>query len=479
MTDEPFKNEEDDLFYFESDHLALKGNVEYSELIKTLFVLEAQRKRAIDGYNKVIQLQKELEKDPMLLIEKLKNGESLGVPDMQYIIDVPKVNWSKFNVSIPEQVLAAINKDSDDTICRLKSDDLKQKNSSHSKFQPWTVDEQKRLEELLIEFPPEAIELRRFKKIATALGTRTVKQVCSRVQKYFLKLRKAGLPIPGRIPKIFERKRSHKHQRLNHLLVKPSTFFPHLDIPVVMNDDDEVPGPSQPSKLPESSLDSNFSNYLLTSNYHDDRKSITDRNEIELQLYILRNIRHEKQIENNESRTLYRHDGFKCDFCDEEPIIGSRWHCATCDPKSVDFCTDCMLSQMYTDNKHPLTHKFLIVRDDKTVISTDSSSESICGSMVEDSNKDIGSSELDSDEFEDYVNEELSAAVDDENQIIEEDCVAKRESVDNSVHFENNHTYYLKKEEIMAKEEQEQDCNSQVDNIAYNYLHSNLFLDET
>lgn len=48
MTDESFKNEEDDLFYFESDHLALKGNIEYSDLMKTLFVLEAQRRRAID-----------------------------------------------------------------------------------------------------------------------------------------------------------------------------------------------------------------------------------------------------------------------------------------------------------------------------------------------------------------------------------------------------------------------------------------------
>ncbi|GJQ71123.1 hypothetical protein Trydic_g1027 [Trypoxylus dichotomus] len=460
MTDESLKNEEDDLFYFESDHLALKGNIEYSELIKTLFVLEAQRKKAIDDYNKVIQLQKELEKDPMLLVERLKNGGSLGVPDMQHIIDVPKINWSKFNVNIPEQVLAAINKDNDDTISRLKSDDLKQKNSSHSKFRSWTVEEQKRLEELLIEYPPEAIELRRFKKIAAALGTRTVKQVCSRVQKYFLKLKRAGLPIPGRIPKIFDRKRSHKHQRLNHLLIKPSTFFPHLDIPVVMNDDDEVPGPSQSSKLSESTFDSPFSNYLLTSNYHDDRKLMTDRNEIDVQLYILRNIRNEKQIEDNASRPLYRHVGFKCDFCDEEPIIGSRWHCATCDPKSVDFCTD--------------------FRDDKTVISTDSSSESISGSMMEDSNKDIGSSELDSDDFEDYVNEEISAAAGDENNIIkEEHVIVKTEPPKNAdEHFENNHDYCIKQEETV-KEEQEQDFNSQVDNIAYNYLHSNLFLDET
>lgn len=36
-----------DLFYFESDHLAVKGNKEYSELVKTLFILQAQQQRAI------------------------------------------------------------------------------------------------------------------------------------------------------------------------------------------------------------------------------------------------------------------------------------------------------------------------------------------------------------------------------------------------------------------------------------------------
>jgi len=34
-------------FYFESDHLALKGNVDYLNLIKTIAILEAQRTRAI------------------------------------------------------------------------------------------------------------------------------------------------------------------------------------------------------------------------------------------------------------------------------------------------------------------------------------------------------------------------------------------------------------------------------------------------
>jgi hypothetical protein len=34
-------------FYFESDHLALKGNADYLNLLKTIAILEAQRIKAI------------------------------------------------------------------------------------------------------------------------------------------------------------------------------------------------------------------------------------------------------------------------------------------------------------------------------------------------------------------------------------------------------------------------------------------------
>jgi hypothetical protein len=37
-------------------------------------------------------------------------------------------------------------------------------------LQRWTTEEQKRLEELLQIYPPEPVEMRRFKKIADALG---------------------------------------------------------------------------------------------------------------------------------------------------------------------------------------------------------------------------------------------------------------------------------------------------------------------
>lgn len=41
------KDEENDLFYFESDHLALKGNKDYCEVLKTLVILSAIREKAL------------------------------------------------------------------------------------------------------------------------------------------------------------------------------------------------------------------------------------------------------------------------------------------------------------------------------------------------------------------------------------------------------------------------------------------------
>ncbi|KAJ3092214.1 ZZ-type zinc finger-containing protein 3 [Quaeritorhiza haematococci] len=63
--------------------------------------------------------------------------------------------------------------------------------------QPWSLEEQSRLEELLEIYPEESVQAHRYEKIAKALGTRNARQVASRVQKYFMKLTAAGLPLPG------------------------------------------------------------------------------------------------------------------------------------------------------------------------------------------------------------------------------------------------------------------------------------------
>ncbi|KAB7507914.1 ZZ-type zinc finger-containing protein 3, partial [Armadillidium nasatum] len=79
------------------------------------------------------------------------------------------------------------------------------------------------LEELLIKYPDEPIASKRYAKIAKELGTRTLMQVQSRVQKYFIALKKEGLPVPGRDPKTAMLRNTRKRAYCNH--VSASTKF--------------------------------------------------------------------------------------------------------------------------------------------------------------------------------------------------------------------------------------------------------------
>lgn len=116
------------------------------------------------------------------------------------------------------------------------------------------------MEELLVEYPPEPIEMRRFAKIAKALGNRTPRQVASRLQKYFQKLHAAGLPVPGRIPRTTRTyNSSRKYRMVKQNVVRPTTFFPSNYVPVNITDDDDNNA---------HSLDPNY--YRNVNNVNDD-----------------------------------------------------------------------------------------------------------------------------------------------------------------------------------------------------------------
>ena len=94
----------------------------------------------------------------------------------------------------------------------------------------WTADEQRKLEERVVKYQPEAVESQRFAKIANEMGNRTLKQIASRVQKFAKKLQEAKLPIPG--SSTCKPNRNRHRQNKNFLkLEKPSTFFPERDVP--------------------------------------------------------------------------------------------------------------------------------------------------------------------------------------------------------------------------------------------------------
>ncbi|XP_056635375.1 ZZ-type zinc finger-containing protein 3 [Diorhabda sublineata] len=362
-----FNTDEDGCFFFESDHLALRGNKDYCDVLKTLVVLSAQREKLIKDYNKVVEIRKNVFGNIDDVIQKINNGEDLGIqlPDIAELPKIPVINFESYNVKIPENHLKAIySQTATNSSSNKIEDELKKEREKYKSenYNSWSAEEQKKLEELLIKFPPELIERRRFQKIANELGTRSVAQVASRVQKYFLKLYKAGLPIPGRLPKNLDKRKKpfpHKHQRYNQYLWKPTTFFPNFDLPVTMDELDNIPGPSFSSNPPG---DSRPSNYLLETDYYNTHE-ITGKTDAELKSQLLKRVKEEK-LRELRTNNNYQHIGFKCDFCNSDPIVATRWNCMIC-PDSIDFCTDCVISQLYSNRCHPLIHPLAIYQDNE------------------------------------------------------------------------------------------------------------------
>lgn len=74
----------------------------------------------------------------------------------------------------PRSIDDTLNPLSDVTVVRGR---VKSESKPETFNQLWTSEEQRRLEQLLVEFPPERVEARRYRKIADKLGTKTLTQV--------------------------------------------------------------------------------------------------------------------------------------------------------------------------------------------------------------------------------------------------------------------------------------------------------------
>ncbi|XP_020284222.1 ZZ-type zinc finger-containing protein 3 isoform X2 [Pseudomyrmex gracilis] len=301
-------------------------------------------------------------KDPIAFVAQLQNGDLPELPCPQTIADIPHVNWSQYDVGssdtrlkphtrhkhVLSQVQQKNERESGKIFVRGRAFDESKPETFN---QLWTIEEQRRLEELLIEYPPEEVEMRRWTKIAHALGNRTPKQVSSRVQKYFIKLGKAGLPIPGRGPKQkFDIKRSstHKHQRNNHFLFKRSTFFPHHDVSF------NIPEENKEQSIAEE--------YDIT-----DTSKECDNPELRY-IDLLCQVKTEKE---QDPSSLYQHIGYKCTVCGEEPLRGTRWHCAECYNR-VNLCGDCAVAQLEAENPaHDLSHRLIPIKSSQSSKSYD------------------------------------------------------------------------------------------------------------
>ncbi|KAL1123616.1 hypothetical protein AAG570_002692 [Ranatra chinensis] len=258
------RDDEDDggVFYFETDYAPLKANVDYMKLIRALAILDVQRMKVCSDIDKLVELKAKVREDPDAVKREILSGEAPFLTRCT-IEKVPEIDWTKYKMLDFDGKLAPMTRrmakqpplhqggGSSETRAQDQHQPRDGKirvrgrvyteNKPQTFNQLWTVEEQMRLEALLVEFPPEPVESRRWKKIADALGNRTTKQVCSRVQKYFKKLQKAGIAIPGRIPQ-----KSSSPNRINkrhkHLLYRPTTFFPGEAMRSICGSDDNSGG---------------------------------------------------------------------------------------------------------------------------------------------------------------------------------------------------------------------------------------------
>lgn len=362
-------------FFFESDHLALRGNSDYRNMLKTLAVLEAQRVQVIQDIEKLIEVREDALADPVRFVERLQKKEDLGIPLPQLVAPLPNIDWSQYSLMGIQQGIegkrqltrhAAKVEPRHAATSRAQSQGSGSNASSNVLIrgrvfnenkpatfnQLWTAEEQKRLEDLLIKYPPEEVESRRWEKIANALGNRTPTQVASRVQKYFIKLAKAGLPVPGRIPNVAAPRRigsghyrrgyhNHGPQRSSVYMYSHSTFFASHRPPVFMSEADDDSGSSSWGYLEMPNGSQDKSEAARAKDDDDDVQvdaAVKESPEYQ-ELMALRKVREERM----KRAGLAQHVGFRCDRCECDPIVGTRWHCTDCPADaSTDFCSDCV-----------------------------------------------------------------------------------------------------------------------------------------
>lgn len=102
VNDDPDK---DSSFYFESDHLALKGNQDYKMLLKTIVILQAQRTQALKDLDELMACRDKALKDPISYVAQFQCGDLPKYPGPQKVADLPSIDWSKYNISVPDMRL--------------------------------------------------------------------------------------------------------------------------------------------------------------------------------------------------------------------------------------------------------------------------------------------------------------------------------------------------------------------------------------
>ncbi|GJJ78858.1 hypothetical protein EMPS_11217 [Entomortierella parvispora] len=244
---------------------------------------------------------------------------------------------------------------------------------------PWSDDEQRLLEKLLDEYPDEPVAAQRFQKISAAMGTRTPKQVASRVQKYFIKLVKAGLEAPGRMNYALEPKKpvakgtspSKGKKRKDGPPGGEAAAKPKASRPKKKEEGSRAgsSAPSTKKQKAKSLLGSGFGRTSGTQylNYSSAPTVYMSEEDDEENVQDMMGASHGYAAP-AATNGVVSHLGFACDSCGVEPILGTRYSCMNCEEfGGTDLCGSCFYSGNYQTDYHLASHQFQAVETAEAV----------------------------------------------------------------------------------------------------------------
>lgn len=73
--------DDENVFYFESDHLALRGNRDYTNMLRTIAILQSQRIRVHQQIEELALAKKRYMDDPESFLKKIQSGEPIVSAD--------------------------------------------------------------------------------------------------------------------------------------------------------------------------------------------------------------------------------------------------------------------------------------------------------------------------------------------------------------------------------------------------------------
>lgn len=222
---------------------------------------------------------------------------------------------------------------------------------------PWTLEEQHRLEQLLVEYPDEPVAAYRWEKIARALG-RTPKQVVSRIHRYFERLARAGLPVPGRLPTSSRQPTTTETNRNTSNATSTPNHAAHRTYNVL-----EAPAVKMDAAIPileDAALLTDGEKRMFAGlEDSDDYKEL-----VRLKRLKLLQERSGEVVVSTAAATArpssagFVHHGSQCAACRTNPIVGTLYSCIECTNPRTTLCGNCHTQGSYTSKTHSLDHHF-------------------------------------------------------------------------------------------------------------------------